>query len=297
MSQASVVSIPQTRWNEIIEIWKTYAIEYRLFLVGGIIAFGVWIFGSNAFQFAGDMLAYLTNVFTESLSIIVTVLVLDRLNERRADNRLKEELLADLHSPSNNMVLNALQRLRDKNWLPKDYFVNINLQNADWSNAYIGNMNFEGARLRGISFNNTTNNEMDANFPPILNNTDLRFASLKNAELIGASIKRADLKFSHLESANLMMAHLEGSDLKGAHLYGTNLFGANLEGADLTSAKLNEKTSFFGAVLPDSTKWSKTEEMTRFTDKNHADYEATKVKIDKLKEKYNLIFPTRRPYI
>lgn len=77
--------------------------------------------------------------------------------------------------------------------------------------------------------------------------SDLKDASLANADLEGAILKDAQLYKAHLPGANLknaqlQQANLEDADLGKSHLQGADLTKANLdfaffEGADLTGAK------------------------------------------------------------
>ncbi len=69
---------------------------------------------------------------------------------------------------------------------------------------------------------------------------DLRFASLRNADLRDANLIGADLSDADLRSANLSGAKLSGADLRDGDLRGADLSGANLSGADLRGANLRD---------------------------------------------------------
>ena len=64
---------------------------------------------------------YQINLFTDVISIAVTVLILDELNRRRserdAENALKRQLVDDAASTSNEIAKNAVHQLRRKGWL------------------------------------------------------------------------------------------------------------------------------------------------------------------------------------
>ena len=77
-----------------------------------------------------------------------------------------------------------------------------------------------------------------------LSGVQLKFADMKNANLVNA-----DLSYSDLTKANFSGASMYGVNLKGANLFKTNFEGANLKaanlrdcellGADFTNCKLN----------------------------------------------------------
>lgn len=72
-----------TRNDEIAAIHIQYADFYRiggglaLIFIGVLI--GAWLFGNNKLALPPDMLGYITNISTEALSVIATIVVIDRL--------------------------------------------------------------------------------------------------------------------------------------------------------------------------------------------------------------------------
>jgi uncharacterized protein YjbI with pentapeptide repeats len=75
-------------------------------------------------------------------------------------------------------------------------------------------------------------------YSPVLQESDLSYGSLNNADFQGES-----LGWCNFYEANLKYANFEGADLRGAVLKYANLTGANLRWADLTGADLT------GAIL------------------------------------------------
>lgn len=90
---------------------------------------------------------------------------------------------------------------------------------------------------------------------------------LKGANLRYANLQGADLFRANLQDAKLRHANLQGARLTGANLQGADLGYANLQGVRLADAELNEST-----VLPDNTLWTPYTDMTRFTDPNHPNF-------------------------
>jgi uncharacterized protein YjbI with pentapeptide repeats len=83
---------------------------------------------------------------------------------------------------------------------------------------------------------------------PNLAEADLSDANLTGAVLYSANLEGADLIATNLEGAELYRANLVGADLFRANLAGAMLWDANLAGADLREANLE------GLTLPDGTK-------------------------------------------
>jgi uncharacterized protein YjbI with pentapeptide repeats len=88
--------------------------------------------------------------------------------------------------------------------------------------------------------------------PLYLNNTDLKFADLREASLERVSIRNANLLGSRLDESILKRAHLRTTILVGARLRGTNFEGASLEKVNFDKAHL-QKANFKAANLSDVT--------------------------------------------
>ncbi len=155
---------------------------------------------------------FYANVSSELISIVMTVLVLERLNKRRQDAQELTRLKALLGSNENVVTKIAVAELRARGWL------------------YDGSL--KDAKLRGANLE--ASNLLRAN----LEGADLMVAHLEGTVLQGAHLEGARLWDAHLENVDLRRAHLEGADLGGAHLEGANLWAVHLEGADLANANL-----------------------------------------------------------
>ena len=82
--------------------------------------------------------------------------------------------------------------------------------------------------------------------------------------LARARLEGADLLGANLRWAVLLGANLEGANLRGADLRGANLRRARLERAEIEEAMVDEET-----VVPDSTHWTPSTDLSRFTDPQH----------------------------
>ena len=236
-------SIP-TREQETQAIHKKYDYLYRYLRGFILVVFGIWL-GS---MFFSDTEGYATNVFTELIGIIATYLIFDEITKRANKRELREQLLADLKSTSVSPAVNALDRLRREGWLSDDYFIGKDLSRANWEGAYIGGLNFEGAKLIRATFNNVTTYNGQETRLVKFKTSNLSQAHLVGANLVEARLEEANLRWAHLEGADLRWAHLKGANLSQAHLVGANLVEAHLEGANLASARL-EGADLYRAYL------------------------------------------------
>ena len=85
----------------------------------------------------------------------------------------------------------------------------------------------------------------------VRNNVNLENANLEYADLINANLRNANLENANLEYADLINANLRNANLRNANLENANLENANLRNANLRNAK-NKET----AILPIFCKWS-----------------------------------------
>lgn len=175
---------------------------------------------------------FYANVATEMLSIAVTVLIIDRLYQRRSKREEVRRVCRQMASPDEQFAREAVRLAIEEQWFSDGSMVGADLGGVLLQDAYLWEANLEGAKLRK--------------------------ANLKGAELAGANLQGVDLEGANLKGANLQSANLQGSvcganlkgaDLRNAYLKGTDLRGANLEGADLQGANLE------GAIYNSRTIW------------------------------------------
>ncbi len=87
----------------------------------------------------------------------------------------------------------------------------------------------KGAWLIGANFRGTN-----------LEKANLMGANLAGAFLVEANLKHANLLNANLEGADLRKANFEGTKLTGVNFQGANFTSANIKGADLSESLLNE---------------------------------------------------------
>lgn len=237
-----------TREEEIRDIHSKYKDFYQ---IGGgvlLVCIGIWI-GSLMFQDG-----YATNVYTELMSVVVTILVLDRLNDWRARNRereaLQKRLLREASSSGQAVAVTALDWLREEGWL--NLIQGDKLDHPNWECAYVGGLNlseanFEGANLKGI-ISYTKDGDKDINHPIQLENANLKKANLQEVNLKYANLQKANLEYADLEKANFWSANLQEANFWSANLQDANLQKANLQDAILDKANL-QKADMYKANL------------------------------------------------
>jgi hypothetical protein len=175
---------------------------------------------------------FYTNVGTELASIAITVLIIDRLNERRSDEHHKEELVLQMGSPDNSFAIEAVRMLGAQGWL----------EGKALKKAHLSRANLEGANLQKVNLE-------DARVP---------LANLRKVKFSNANLKSAYMQGANLESANLC-----GANLKGANLNDANLLHVHID----QQTQFDEAT-----ILPDCTYWSPGADISRFTDPEHRDF-------------------------
>lgn len=265
--------------------YEPYQLVVGLFLL----VIGVWI-GSRLF--AADN-GYGTNLYTEVLSIGVTVLVLNVLAQRREDRRELQRLKALMASNENVVTQIAVAELKSRGWLYDGSLKEVNLESANLqgakltganlqeANLFVANLQgalLQGANLQGVTLmvaNLQEANLFRANlegaklgsadlqgtvlWEAILQGIDLSGMNLQDAKLEGAKLHGADLSGANIQGATFMRAELRGADLMDANLQGTNLKSANLTHANMYDVKCDENT-----ILPNGEQWTPNVDWSEF---------------------------------
>ena len=130
------------------------------------------------------------------LAIGLTVLLIDRLNEKREERRLRWQLVHELGSRNNDIADRAAYELRERGWLMDGTLENSDLHNADLSNAKLANANLAHANLKGAKLVNAE-----------LQNANLSEVDWSGATLTGANLQNADLRRSNITAEQLAQAY------------------------------------------------------------------------------------------
>ncbi len=253
------------------QLWKQYRDFYAIGSGLTLVAIGIWI-GSLLFNEG-----YGTNLYTEAMGVLVTILVLDRINQWRDRQSTKKRLIREAGSRSNELAIAAIEWLRAEGWLTgnNSLLKNAHLWRANLDNVGLDYANLENAYLRYASL-------IDADLRNInLRNTDMRQADLTGAQLGDADLENSNLHNSSFKDAVLLRANLKNTRLTYVNFCGANLKEAILLGADLAGAIFDEAT-----VLPDAKRtgrdangqlvftdyWTSDTDMTRYTNPEHPNF-------------------------
>jgi hypothetical protein len=217
------------RQREITHIRQNYPLLYPISMIIALVGIGI-IIGAKLFA---DVDGYVLNLYTEFISIVITVGLLGTLNRAWNRAQLKAELIRLAGSESNERARAAIEDLRHYKWLIEG------LKNQNLQRANLSDVNLYGVDLSGVQLQNA---QLEKTF---LSTAKLFDAELGEANLTGANLFQADLRKANLSRANLTEADLTFADLRGANLFQCILTGANLFGAQFDA----------GTILPDYNNW------------------------------------------
>jgi len=244
----------EAMYRKILKDLRNEPVKYGTILALTGLVFGAILFHHEPDWQANNLFSFLTNFGTEVIGIIVTVFIVNAWQDRRAQERLKRELLADIKYGTNADARRAIRRAHEWRWLEKNEsilagkdlrraelqestFRCVNLHKADLRNADLSNARFDrGSDLSKIQASSA-----------IFASAILHEINLQNAQLFAADLSSTGLRGTDLKGAYLAFADLSKSNLSSADLRYTVLMGANLRNADLWNAQLSEDT-----VLPDA---------------------------------------------
>lgn len=130
------------------------------------------------FSYLGtDPTGFLESLVPEAMGIGFTLLILDRLNERRENRKEREQLIRQLHSYYNPVAMQALEELRVIGYLSDGTLHNQDFRGADWRDA-----NLYQADLTGCDLRNTK-----------MQKADLVEANLTNAQVTEDQLVTTDI--------------------------------------------------------------------------------------------------------
>lgn len=254
-----------------LNIIKSDPPAFQISLTLLVLIIGIFI-GMNFFR-PGD--GFGVNIFTELLSIAVTVGIIDVINQVRDQRRRrrgrKERLIQQMGSYVHNTIaLNAVQEIIDEGWhkdgsLKSQKFMNALLNGAplagaDLNNAYLFGANLSNANLVFANFHKANLQQVDLTNALLgqanLSEARLESCLLDNTNLIGADLSHTDLTTvetfnpanKSLQKTKLVGANLSFCDLSNLIFRNADLHGADLSNANLTNARL-DRTDLRGCNL------------------------------------------------
>jgi len=190
---------------------------------------------------------FYTNVSSEMLSVAITILIIDRLNQRRDKEEEKQRLMRQMGARERGLALQAVDELNALGAVKDGSLRKMMLEEANLVGAKLGRADLSYAKMD--------------------------FSILSEAKLYFAKLEHADMSGVNLQGAMLTGANLRHADLVASHLEGAFLSEADLTFAKLDKANFNERTQ-----LPDGTFWTPHADLKRFTDPSHPEYWRSRMK-------------------
>lgn len=252
ISLSELVDLPLTSFNNRFQTWigrnKKRVLRwylYRGLLITTTIAILVSWNRSENFSWA-ELSA---NAFTEVLGILLTVLIIDTLNEQRSNKEKNDELAREMGSSENTETLKAVRELRARGWLQ-----NGSLRGSGLYRANLQNSNLEYANMSMSDLMESNLENANLSFSRLVK-TNLCNTKLGNSILTKANLMEADLSFADLTNAQLTLSNLEKADLTNAKLHGADLFGCNLYKTKGLSTQLVKVKSLCFAKMPNGKRY------------------------------------------
>ena len=172
----------------------------------------------------------LKSIGSELAGIVIGIVTIDFLNERRQEQQLKQQLILQMSSRHNDVAETAVAVLRARGWLEDGTLIgadlnSANLSGVDLSKANLKKANLQSANLQGANLSHIKLTKAD------LCGANLQEANLSNANLVWAKLDSADLRAANVVSANLQHAWMRWAKLDNAELGESKLWQAVLTGA------------------------------------------------------------------
>ncbi len=191
---------PENRWPRFINWWNGRRVGILLALLAISAAVLGQLYQRELTGQSNPILDFYANISAELGSIAITVLIIDTLAQRRADNQLKAQLISELRSGDNGIAQRALTELRERGWAMDGSLRHVYLIRANLKQAFFRDVDLTGAWFR------------EAN----LRNTYWKRANLQDATLVGADLTGA----RRLSTAQLTKAYmLLGATLPNGQRY------------------------------------------------------------------------------
>ena len=285
-----------SRWKKARAMHRDYARFYIALLLILLFAVGVAVgIRLGQFHYGGE--ATRSDIFVEAagiimaeaVSIILTVLVVNKWYERQQVTDLKHQLVREVGSGSNEFAKNAVSRLRAEGWLEgedgllKGKVLNgANLKGADLSKANLRDTKLVSADLQESNL-----------YQADLSDSSLYGANLRQAWLQGTNLSRTNLKSTDLRDSKMRYLPIQqsveqGRDPLEAGPKRANLNGANLEGAYLEGATLPDLDNLlYVRTWPDGEEYHEPgllEKLKKFTDSEHPAFAPTLETINSLRK-------------
>lgn len=205
------------------------------------------------------------------ISMLFTVLVLDRLTDMRIKEAEYRALRNALKSRAPGVAIDAIRVLREigadklreaikDSGKPLDGF-DVSIGFLYWDNAYLTSANLEKIYITWIT----------------LKDADLNLASFRGACIAGwfnkSRLQRTNFEGAELMDVDFSDTYMMAANFMNVKIENADFSGANLTDADFTNAKLGNSIFSADTCLPNGQSWDEDTDMCEFTDPNHLLYQ------------------------
>jgi hypothetical protein len=135
-------------WQRVLLWWNLQRVAIGLLILALFIATYGYINQHTNWLLPLPFIAdFYANVSTELISIVITILVIDGLNERRAIQQEKQALILQMSSPTNFITKEAARILRMRGWLTDGTLQGANLLRANLRKVLLAKADLRGAQF------------------------------------------------------------------------------------------------------------------------------------------------------
>jgi hypothetical protein len=184
-----------TPWR-IITVRKLGALFFTLSIAVGL--FGYLNQYGGLYQPSPIVADFYAGISTDLASIAITILIIDYISEKRADEQLKAQLIREMAGSNNGIALRAINELRARGWLQDGSLRGKIFDGVNWQGADLNDADLQGATFlnANISYAN-------------LNHTDLRKSTLINVNLYSTNFYEANLEgVNSIDETMFLLAEL-----------------------------------------------------------------------------------------
>ena len=188
MTTVTKVRRRRSVWQVVARLWREN--EWLYLIIGVMLGL---LLDPMVRAMQGNVNALLESLVPETISILFTVVILDRLDYYREARQVKEQLMRQMHSRYNHMALQAVEELRILGYLDDGSLIERNLRGSHLQSA-----NLYRADLRAA---------------------DLTNAILKEADLVEANLEGAQINVRQFASLLTMHGAImpDGSQYDGRY--------------------------------------------------------------------------------
>lgn len=183
---------------------------------------------------------FYANLATEFGSVSITIFVIDKLYQWRAEEQEKRQIIEQMGSPSNDFAIEAVRLITKNGWLQDGSLRKANFDLADLRKAYLVRANFPGASFVNTHLENANLGDSHLEAADFTNarltGAEFTYARLRAARLLGANSPNSIWVYADLEAADLSLVTFRQANLRYANFQKANLVGTNFEGAHLGGA-------------------------------------------------------------